>query len=243
MPSFLLFAVTWGGLPPEQALERALDAAEPPPAMRAAFHATLTAGSAVRRIEYDPYAETGEKFRLTFSHGDNEELDAVVLGWRDEGQADGRLFADDLRPSLGDARIAGAADSMAVSFRHRVSKNDGPFDQQFSASMVGRLQLDPKTGYLSQVEYAIDRPVTLDDGKTIEDYRQSYHFGYSERWGVSYVMSYELSARGGQWGLSEERRIEVTLTDIAFGFAGDSRQSLTSKASPYLPGLTAKLEQ
>ncbi len=45
MPSFLLFAVTWAGMAPEKALERALDAAEPPPAMRAAFHATLTAGN------------------------------------------------------------------------------------------------------------------------------------------------------------------------------------------------------
>lgn len=239
MPSFLLFAVTWAGMAPEKALERALDAAEPAPAMRAAFHATLTAGEAVRRIEYDPYAE-GEKFRITYSYGSNAELDAVVKGWQEEGQADNRLFADDLRASLAEARIAGAPESMAVSFRHRMSANDGPVDQEFSANMVGRLQLDSRTGYLSQIEYNIDRPVKLDDGKTIDIYRQTYHFGYSERWGVSYVMAYELTARGGQWGLSEERSVQVTLTDIAFGYAGDARQDLASKGSPYAT-LTAKL--
>ncbi|MEY4784145.1 MAG: hypothetical protein RIR41_2080, partial [Pseudomonadota bacterium] len=55
MPAALLFAITWAGLAPDQALERALDAVEPPPAMRAAFQATLTSGNAVRRIEFDPY--------------------------------------------------------------------------------------------------------------------------------------------------------------------------------------------
>jgi hypothetical protein len=242
MPSFLLFAVTWGGLPPEQALERALDAAEPAPAMRAAFHATLKSGNAERRIEFDPYADPAERFRVTLSYGNNDELDAVVDGWKAEGQADSRLFADDLRLSLGDAKIAGAPDSMAVSFRHRVSKNDGPLDMEFSANMAGRLQLDPKTGYLSEINYAIDRPVQLEDGKVVSEYRQTYHFAYSERWGVSYVMAYELYAKGGQWGLSEERSVQVTLTDVAFGLAGDSRQEVASGPSPYLPGLTAKLQ-
>lgn len=241
MPAFLLFAVTWAGLPPEQALERALDAAEPPAALRAAFHATLTAGNAVRRIEFDPYADPANRFRVTLSHGSNDELDAVVQGWRDERQADARLFADDLRVSLGDARIAGAADAMTVSFRHKISVNDGPIDAEFSARMVGRLQLEPRTGYLQTIAYDIERPVKLDNGTTIEVYNQTYQFGYSARWDVSYVSSYDLTAKGGQWGMSETRSIHVELTDIAFGLAGDSEQDLSSKPSPYAPGLTANL--
>ncbi len=241
MPAFLLFAVTWAGLSPEQALERALDAAEPPGALRAAFHATLMSGNAVRRIEFDPYAEPASRFRLTLSRGDNEELDAVVQGWRDERQADARLFADDLRVSLGDARIAGAADSMTVSFRHKISVNDGPIDAEFSARMVGRLQLAPSTGYLQTIAYDVERPVKLDNGTTIYEYNQTYQFGYSSRWDVSYVNSYDLTAKGGQWGMSETRTIHVELTDIAFGFAGDSQQDLSSKPSPYSPGPTANL--
>ena len=242
MPAFLLFAVTWAGLAPEQALERALDAAEPPAALRAAFHATLTSGKAVRRIEFDPYAEPATRFRITLSQGSNEELDAVVDGWRNEGQADGRLFADDLRVSLGDARIAGAADSMAVSFRHKMSVNDGPIDAEFSARMVGRLQLNASNGYLQTISYDIERPVKLDSGATVDQYNQTYQFGYSERWGVSYVTGYDLTAKGGKWGMSETRTVHVELTDIAFGFAGDAKQDLASKASPYAPALTANLQ-
>lgn len=240
MPASLLFAVLWAGLAPEQALERALDAVEAPTALRAAFHATLTSGNAVRRIEFDPYAE-GEKFRVTYKWGGDEELDAVVDGWRAEVQADSRLFADDLRLSLADARIWGQPEQMTVSFRHRMSVNDGPIDATFSARMAGKLQLDQKSGYVSRIEYAIESPVMMEDGTKIDEYRQSYQFGYSERWGVSYVMAYELKAKGGRWGMSEERAIKVQLTDIAFGLAGDAEQDLASRPAPYVPGPTAIL--
>ncbi len=80
----------------------------------------------------------------------------------------------------------------------------------------------------------------LDDGKTIDVVPPELPLRLPERWGVSYVMAYELTARGGQWGLSEERSVQVTLTDIAFGYAGDARQELSSKPSPYAT-LTAKL--
>lgn len=240
--SLLLFAVTWGGLSPEQALERALDAVEPPPAMRAAFRATLASGNAVRRIEYDPYAPSAEQFKITMSYGDDEELDAVVQGWKDERQADCRIFADDLRQSLGEARLAGQAEAMAIDFRHRVSANDGPLDKEFSSRMVGRLTLDTATGYLSQVQYNIERPVKLDDGTTLDQYNQIYNFGYSQQWGVSYLTSYEIEARGGRWGMSESRNVRVTLTDVAFGLAGDAEQDLASK-SDYPSGFIARFQQ
>jgi hypothetical protein len=242
MPAtFFLFAITFGGLAPAQALERALDAVEPPPALRATFRATLVSGSAVRRIEYDPYAEPGQQFKITMEYGEDEELDAVVAGWRDEGQADARLFADDLRLSLGEARVSAYGAGMSIDFRHQISPNDGPVDAQISSRMAGRLTLDASNGYLRQVQYSIVKPVKLDDGTTLTNYDQTYDFGYSERWGVSYVVSYELEARGGQWGMSESRTIRVTLTDVAFGLAGDAKQEIASRPAPYLPGLTANL--
>jgi hypothetical protein len=239
--SVLLFAVTWGGLSPETALERALDAVEPPPALRATFRATLASGNAVRRIEYDPYAPAGEEFKVTMAYGEDEELDAVVQGWKDEGQADCRIFADDLRPSLGEARLVDQGQTMAISFRHKVSANDGPIDREFSSRMTGRLSLDPNNGYLSRVEYSIEKPVKLDDGTTLNEYNQVYDFGYSERWGVSYVRSYQLEARGGRWGMSESRVIRVTLNDVAFGLAGDADQEIASKSGPAITGFTAQL--
>ena len=92
------------------------------------------------------------------------------------------------------------------------------------------------------MDYSIDKPVKLDDGTTISEYTQNYQFGYSERWGVSYVLGYELDAKGGRWGFSETRTIKVTLTDVAFGLAGDAKQELASHGDFYPTGFAAKLQ-
>ena len=65
-------------LPSAADLDRALDEAEPPPALRASFRAELSTSRAVRRIEFDPYADPGQRFRTTCVTGDDPELDAVV---------------------------------------------------------------------------------------------------------------------------------------------------------------------
>lgn len=230
--SLLLWAVTLGGTP-QQALEFALEAVEPPPALRAAFRATLVSEKAVRRIEFDPYAAADQQFRVTMRQGTDEELDAVVEGWRAEGQADVRLFADDLRESLGEARIARQGSGLAIEFRHQITPNDGAVDALISSQMRGQLSFDEVDGFLSRIDYAIVQPVRLDDGSMLREYRQTYQFDHSDRWGVTYVTSYELFARGGRWGIEDSRRFRVTLTDVAFGLAGDARQELESRPLPF----------
>ncbi len=215
---------------PAEALEVALDAVEPPPALRASFRATISSGSASRHIQYDPYLPAAEQFQITWRFGDDPELDAVVEGWRAERQADVRLFADDLRNSLGDARIVSEQGGWAIQFRHKISPNDGAVDAAISSAMVGRLAFDSTTGLLSEVDYGLVRPIRLDDGTTLRTYHQTYRFGYSARWGVSFVSSYELEARGGRWGFNESRRVKVTLTDVSFALAGDANQQLASKS-------------
>jgi hypothetical protein len=238
--SLFLIAVSLG-MPPAQALETALQAVEPHPALRAAFRAALTSGAAVRQIEYDPYAAPDQQFRITNSIGKDDELDQVVADWKSERQADVRLFADDLRMSLADARVVPESQGLSIAFRHQIRPNDGPVDKAISSQMIGDMTLDATTGHLQEINYAIERPIKLGDGAILTDYQQTYTFGYSERWGVSYVMSYELDARGGRWGVSEARSIRVTLTDVAFGLAGDANQQLVSKPATYTPGLTANL--
>ena len=228
-------------MPPAQALETALQAVEPHPALRAAFRATLTSGSAVRQIEYDPYAQPGQQFRITSTVGKDDELDHVVSDWQAERQADVRLFADDLRMSLADARVVTEAQGLSIAFRHQIRPNDGPVDKAISSQMIGDMTLDAATGHLREINYRIERPIKLSDGTILTDYQQTYRFGYSERWGVSYVLSYELDAKGGRWGMSEVRTVRVTLTDVAFGLAGDANQQLASKPASYLPGPTANL--
>lgn len=217
-------------LSPAEALERALDAVEPPPALRASFRATISSGAASRHIQFDPYLPLSEQFQVTWRFGDDPELDAIVEGWRAERQADVRLFADDLRGSLGDARIVSEQGGWSIQFRHRISPNDGAVDAAISSAMVGRLAFNGPNGLLSEVDYGLVRPIRLDDGTTLRTYQQTYRFGYSERWGVSFVSSYELEARGGRWGFNESRRVKVTLTDVAFGLAGDANQQLASKS-------------
>ncbi|MEM6627063.1 MAG: hypothetical protein AAF719_10195, partial [Pseudomonadota bacterium] len=112
-------------LAPEVALERALADAEPSPSLRAAFRATIASGSAVREIEFDPLRRGADRFAVTMAFGVDEELDAVVADWAAERQPDVRLFADDLRDSVGAGRIVRDGEDWAITFRHRISSNDG----------------------------------------------------------------------------------------------------------------------
>lgn len=239
----LAVAVTLSGQAGEM-LDTALDAVEPPPALRATFRATLSSDKAVRRIEYDPYAAKADRFRVTYRSGDDEELDAVVSGWRDEGQADARLFADNLRQNLGEGNYEQPnGGAFAVEFKHKISPVDGPVDRMISARMTGRLTVDPKTSHLTQLVYSIDKPIKIEGGAMLTDYQQTLDFGYSNRWGVSYVSGYELVARGGRFGFEEERTFKVQLNDIAFGLAGDAKQELASRNGPEISGLVARYQQ
>jgi hypothetical protein len=43
--------------------------------------------------------------------------------------------------------------------------------------------------------------------------------------------------------MSERRTVRVTLTDVAFGLAGDAEQNLASKLSDYPSGFIARFQQ
>lgn len=216
-------------VPDPETIAAALDLVEPPPALRASFKATLSSQTAQRTITYDPTATDGAQFRVVASVGRDEELDAIVAGWRAERQADVRLFADDLRLSLGAARVQRRNGQPVLEFQHRISPNDGPVDAVVSSRMIGELALDPASGRLRHVDYRIVKPVRLDDGTVISDYAQRYSFGYSARYDVSYVSSYQLEARGGRWGFRDSRRFSVIISEVSFALAGDARQELASR--------------
>lgn len=218
-----------GSADPQAALDAALRDAEPAPALRAAFRATISSAGAVRQIEYDPLQEPSKRFSLVTQYGEDTELDSIVSDWAHEAQPDVRLFADDLRSSLGAGWIQPDAAGWRVTFQHRLSSNDGPLDAMVSQRMEGGLKLDPETGALAQLEYRIREPFRTPDGAWVNDYRQVYTFGRSQRWGVTFVTGYELSASGGRLGISGSRTFAVRVTDVAFTLAGDARQELTSK--------------
>ncbi len=216
-------------VPDAEALTAALDLVEPPPALRASFKATLSSQIAQRTITYDPTQPGPRAFQVVSRVGQDEELDAIVAGWRAERQADVRLFADDLRMSLGAARLVDRSGQTYLEFRHQISPNDGPVDALVSSRMIGEMALDPQSGRLRHVDYKIVKPVRLDDGTIISEYAQRYTFGYSSRFDVSYVSRYELEARGGRWGFRDSRRFSVIINDVNFSLAGDARQELASR--------------
>lgn len=216
-------------VPDAETMSAALDLVEPPPALRASFKATLSSQTAQRTLVYDPSIPGAGQFQIVGRVGQDEELDAIVAGWRAEGQADVRLFADDLRLSLGAARIVQRGGAPLLEFQHRISPNDGPVDAVVSSRMVGELSLDPNNGRLRHVDYHIIKPVRLADGTVISDYEQRYTFAYSSRYDVSYVSGYQLEARGGRWGFRDSRRFSVIISDVTFSFPGDARQELASR--------------
>ena len=214
---------------PSQQLDRALSSADPAPALRAAFRATVSSGNAVRQIEFDPLQGAAGQFRLLSEYGEDTELDSIVNDWAAEPQPDVRLFADDLRPSLGRGRIVQEGDWWRAEFKHRLSSNDDDIDAMVSNNMRGNLVLDRKTGMLSKLEYRLIKPIRTSDGAVVKSYAQSYTFAHSVRWGVTFVSGYSLHATGGKYGVRGSRSFQVKITDVAFSFAGDARQQLASK--------------
>ncbi len=229
MPTGAVWAAFFLLTPSADDVAVALERVEPPPGLRASFEATVSSGGAYRTIRYDPFVLTGSKFTVTRKMGSNEELDAIVAGWRAEGQADARLFADDLRLSLGEARWAQRGNDWAVEFRHRISPNDGPVDAVVSSRMVGELSLTPTNDQLRRVDYRIVKPIKLEGGARLTEYQQTFQFGYSGRWNVSYIGQYDLHAKGGRWGFNDSRHIQVKINKVTFRMASDARQELASR--------------
>ncbi|MEM6626478.1 MAG: hypothetical protein AAF719_07210, partial [Pseudomonadota bacterium] len=151
--------------------------------------------------------------------------------WAAERQPDVRLFADDLRDSVGAGRIVRDGEDWAITFRHRISSNDGPVDAMVSQRMTGGLKLDPNTGALSRLDYRIVEPFQTPEGAMVDQYRQTYAFGHSQRWDVTYVAGYHLTASGGRFGFRDSRTLRVSITDVAFSFATDAGQDLASKSN------------
>ena len=227
----LYFAAMGAQAASGNAVEVVLAEVEPPPSMRAAFRATISSRGAVREIEYDPFKPAEARFVVHNSFGEDEELDQIVLDWSAEHQPDVRLFADDLRESIGAGQIAKEHDQWRIQFEHRLSANDGPVDALVSQQMVGAISFDEAEGALKSLTYRIKSPFRTPDGAVVQDYTQTYEFGRSERWGVTFITGYKLTARGGRFGLRDSRTFQVVITDVAFSLANDVRITMESK--PY----------
>jgi len=179
-------------------IDAALDKADAPNTLRAAFTIELSSQSAVRIFDYDPRLPKAERWLLISASGEDSDLDAVAAHWGAEASPDGRLFPDDLRASLGEevnAEDLGAA--WRINFRHVPSVNDGKYDIWAAERMRASAWLDPVEDRIVRIDYTLPRPVNGPDGGKIRRYDQSYFLETEPRFGMSFVSAFtiDLEAR------------------------------------------------
>ena len=215
---------------PRTAIENALFDATPPPSLRAAFRASISSENGYRRIEFDPMRDAQNRFRILSSVGNDEELDNIVSDWAREQQPDVRLFADDLRDSVGQGEIHSSGSDWMLNFQYKLSGNDGAIDKMVSGNMFGQLVVDAADQKLLTLDYSISKPIEAGRGAKVTSYDQRYYFGHSERWGVTFVKGLDLHAAGGRFGFKVSRAFSVRVSDVSFTLATDVKLEEQSKA-------------
>ena len=169
-------------------VDAALDAAEAPKTLRAAFTVELTSPTATRIFAYDPRLEQEQRWQIVSARGEDGDLDEVAAHWGAEASPDARLFPDDLRASLGpevEAEDLGMA--WRVRFRHVPSLNDGKYDVWAAERMQATAWLDPVGDRFVRLDYHLPRPVKGPDGGKIRRYNQSYYLETEPSYGMSFV--------------------------------------------------------
>lgn len=207
-------------------VDTALRATEAPETVRAAFTVELVSDSASRTFRYDPRLEEGERWTLLRRRGHDEDLDAAASSWAGDDAPDGRLFPDDLRPSIGPrVDVSDFGTAWRVAFRHKPSLNDTDIDVWFADRVDAEAWLDPVTQRFLRLDYDLPRPVRGPEGGRLTQFEQSYLLETDPVWGLSYVASYSLrlEARGGFRTI--RRAYTATVTSIEVFFANSQAQA------------------
>ncbi|MEQ8557029.1 MAG: hypothetical protein RIB03_01835 [Henriciella sp.] len=226
MGSGLLIALAYQLSAQSGPVDQALRATESPDTLRAAFTIRLVSDDAMREFRFDPRLDVSERWQLVASRGRDDDLDETALEWSQEPAPDGRLFPDDLRPSVGarvDVSDLGAA--WRVRFRHHPSLNDTELDAWFAERVDAEAWLDPQSGRFMRLDYELPHPVRGPKGGRLTAFEQSYLLESDPNWGFSYVASYSLSmtAKGGFRTI--ERHYTATVTSIEIFFANPQAEA------------------
>ena len=206
-------------------VDAALERAEAPNTLRAAFTVELSSQSAVRIFTYDPRLPEAERWQFVSAQGEDGDLDEVAAHWGAEASPDARLFPDDLRASLGrqvDAEDLGMA--WRIDFRHIPSRNDGKYDVWAAERMKATAWLDPVGDRFLRIDYSLPRPVNGPDGGKIRRYDQSYYLETEPTYGMSFVSAFtiELEARAAL--KTFHRSYSARVLSAEFFFANDAAE-------------------
>ncbi len=204
----------------EGPMHAALGATEAPPTLRAAFTVELRSEAARQVIEYDPRRPPASRWQVLAREGNDPELDAVAANWAADPSPDARLFADDLRASLGrsvEVDTDGAA--WRLAFRHQPNQNDTEYDIWAANRLRATAWLDPVGERFVKIDYELPRPVSGPSGGKLTRYSQSYFLKTEPRWGLSYVSGFAIDLEARVALRRIQRRYSAEVTDVYLFFA------------------------
>lgn len=224
-------------------VDTALRATEAPDTLRAAFTVKLVSDRAMREFRYDPRLAEGQRWQPVSATGEDDDLDEAAASWGAEAAPDGRLFPDDLRPSLGQfVNVSDFGSAWRVSFRHKPSLNDSELDVWFADRVDANVWLDPVTGRFLRLDYDLPRPVRGPEGGRLTQFDQTYLLESEPNWGMSYVASYSVSleAKGGFRTIRREYTATVTEIEVFFANQEARTDFEAGRQSVAGPGLAAR---
>lgn len=223
-------------------LDPALSSAEPPASIRAAFTIQLTDGQAYRQVRFDPRLAEKDRWQVAKSEGKSDGLDRAVENWGSEAAPDGRLFADDLRASMGkivEAEDLGAA--WRVHFRHLPSDNDGPLDVWAADHLVAYAWLEPVSAQLLRVEYIAPEPFDAPEGGRVENYAHSYALQREDRLDITFIAAFQIDVKGKFMSTGFERSYRARVEDVEFFFASPLDEALFMRKLKNKPPLETQM--
>ena len=175
-------------------IDVALEAADTPISLRAAFEVELVSDTGRRVFAYDPRRPVEESWQVIAAEGEDGYLDEVAANWGAEPAPDGRLLPDDLRASFGhDVEIDKFEHAWRIGFEHTPSDNDGPFDLWVGSRVDATAWLSPQSGQFLRIDYHLPKPVRGPEGGRILTYDQSYFLEPDPVYGLSMITAFSLS--------------------------------------------------
>lgn len=204
----------------EGPMHAALGATEAPPTLRAAFTVELKSADARQVIDYDPRRPLRDRWQVVSREGSDKELDAVADNWAADPSPDARLFADDLRASLGGSvEVDTDGPAWKLAFRHHPNQNDTEYDIWAANRLRATAWLDPVGERFLKIDYDLPRPVSGPSGGKLTRYSQSYFLKTEPRWGLSYVSGFVIDLEARVALRRIEKRYSADVTDVYLFFA------------------------
>ncbi|MEO9971597.1 MAG: hypothetical protein ABJG15_17510 [Hyphomonadaceae bacterium] len=227
------FAILTGLVPFIGPIDAALDAADTPLTIRAAFDVELKSDTGIRVFSYDPRLPTDQAWRLKFAEGEDGYLDELAAHWGAEAAPDGRLLPDDLRASLGsDVKVDVLGDAWRLGFEHVPSANDEALDLWVGARVDATAWLSPELGQFLRIDYHLPKPVRGPEGGRILTYEQSYFLEPDPVYNLSMITAFSLSfsARGGFKTIRQSYSMRVLKLEVFFATPEDEADFLEARA-------------